>query len=257
MNLAFAAFKTLVLLLVWPPVPFLLLILVAWFRHGRRGASALLWLGVLGIWLSCTEAAGEFLTQVLLSPPPALNLARLPKGPPTAVLVLGAGVRTDSPEYGGPALKDLTGERLQYGVWLSRRTGWPLGFSGGIGWTALDQVVPESVVAAQVAITHYGVPLRWTESRSRDTRENASDSLPMLAGAGIKRVILVTHDAHMPRALRAFQAAAAPLQIEIVPAPVGLRRDAYASFADWCPSESGFARVRYAVYESLAALTGR
>lgn len=257
MHLAFASLKTLALLLVWPPVPFLLLVLLGWWRRQRRGSAWLVWLGVLGIWFSCTEAAGEFLTRVLLAPPPALSPLQVKAGPPTAVLVLGAGVSNEVPEYGGPAPKALTGERLHYGVWLARRGGWPLGFSGGIGWAALDQLRPEAEVAAVTAREHYGMSLKWAESQSRDTRENAANSLPLLARAGIKRVLLVTHDAHMPRALRAFEVASKPLGLEVVPAPLGLRRDAYGALTDWIPTESGYARVRYAVYEALAALTGR
>ena len=61
----------------------------------------------------------------------------------------------------------------------------------------------------------------------------------------------------MRRAQRAFEAAAAPLGIAIVPAPVGLRDDAFGNFDDWCPSVGGFARVRNIVYETLAWWAGR
>lgn len=257
MNLLFVAFKTLVLVLLLPPTPFLLMMLAGWYRRQRRGAFALVLTGVLGSWLSCTEGAGEFLTRTLLHPPPALNPATLAGGPPTAVLVLGAGVRNEVPEYRGPGLKPLTAERLHYGVWLARQGGWPLGFTGGIGWLALDQVKPEAEVAALSAQQHYGVTLRWAEGHARDTRENAANSLPMLAASGIRRVIVVTHDSHMPRALRAFEGVAQALDLEIIPAPLGGVAHAYGGLEDWYPTVPGYARVRYAIHEWLAALTGR
>jgi uncharacterized SAM-binding protein YcdF (DUF218 family) len=73
----------------------------------------------------------------------------------------------------------------------------------------------------------------------------------------VKQVILVTHDTHMRRALRAFEGEAAPLGVSILPAPVGLRDDALTSFSDWCPSTDGFERVRYVLYETLAWWAGR
>jgi uncharacterized SAM-binding protein YcdF (DUF218 family) len=257
LNLAFAYFKSAVLVLVWPPTPFLLLSLLAWRWRQRRWAGWLLGAALLGAWLSCTEAAGEWLTRHLLQPPPALAVAELPEGPSTAVLVLGAGIREAVPEYGRPALKPLTQERLDYGVWLARQRGWPLGFTGGIGWVAQDQIHTEAEVVARVLKEQYGLGLKWAESSARDTQENAANTLPLLHKAGVRRLILVTHDAHMPRALRAFRSIAAARDIEVVPAPLGLRADAYSSIGDWVPSEGGYARVRYVVYEGLATLTGR
>ncbi|MBV8035683.1 YdcF family protein [Roseateles sp.] len=263
MNLAldYSGFKTLVLAVVLPPAP--LLLLAAWggwrLRRGRRFGGALLALALTGVWLSGTEAAGELLSRVVgqpaLLPPSQVDALRGRQD--GAVLVLGAGVRRLAPEFGGGAPTRLTAERLAYGVWLARRSGWPLGFTGGIGWTAGQLRQPEAVIVARVAAEDYRLPLRWAEASSRDTRENAAHTLPMLAAAGVKEVILVTHETHMRRALRAFEAEAAPLGLRVLPAPVGLREDALSSFDDWCPSVDGFERVRYIAYEALAWWAGR
>lgn len=257
----YTIFKSLLLAVAMPPAPWLFM--AAWggwrLRHQRRGGGWILGLALALVWFSATEAAGELLSRALGQPEAlsAAHLAALRGSPDGAVLVLGGGVRGHAPEYGRAALKEVTAERLAYGVWLARRTGWPLGFSGGIGWAAPDLRQPEASVAARVAAEDYRLPLRWAEDRSRDTRENAANTLPLLAQAGVRQVLLVTHDAHMRRALRAFEAQAMPLGLRIVPAPVGLRDDALTSFADWCPSISGFARVRYVVYETLAWWSGR
>lgn len=252
MNFDFAALKTGALLLLLPPVPFMLLLWLAWAWRRRPRGNWCMALGLAGLWLSTTEAAGEWISQGLLSAPPALAIADVPREAGTAVLVLGAGVRRSVPEYGGPGLQELTAERLAYGVWLARQAHLPLGFSGGIGWTARDLEDSEASVAARVAAQSYQMPLRWAEDRARDTRENAANALPLLAADGIKRVLLVTHDCHMRRALRAFEAVAHPLGLKIIAAPVGLRQHPYSALSDWTPSASGFARVRYAVYEWLA-----
>lgn len=261
LALAYSGFKTLLLAALLPPAPMLLL--AAWggwrLKRGRRGGGWILGLALLLVWLSATEAAGELLSRAIGSP---IALTRVQvdalKGRTDgAVLVLGGGVHRHLPEYDAGAPKRLTAERLAYGVWLARRSGWPLAFSGGIGWTATKLRQPEADIVARVAAEDYGLPMRWIESRSRDTRENAANSLPQLAGAGVKQVLLVTDDAHMRRAVRAFEAVAAPLGVSIVPAPIGLRDDALSSFDDWCPSTEGFSRVRNGVYEMLAWWAGR
>jgi uncharacterized SAM-binding protein YcdF (DUF218 family) len=261
MAFDYSGFKTLLLAAALPPAPFL--VLAAWagwrLRRQRRGGGWLLGAALLGAWLSCTEAAGELLSRAVGLPPvlsPA-SLGALQGQTDGAVLVLGGGVRRHAPEFGAGAPSLITAERLAYGVWLARRTGWPLGFSGGIGWTATELKEPESAIVGRVAAEDYGLPLRWAEGRSRDTRENAANTLPLLSAAGVRQVILVTHDMHMRRALRAFEPEAARLGLRLLPAPVGLRDDALSSFGDWCPSVSGYGRVRYVIYETLAWWAGR
>lgn len=260
-SLDYSGFKTLLLAVALPPSP--LLLLAAWggwrLRRGRRWGAGLLGLALVGVWLSGTEAMGELLSRAVGQPaifPPG-QVDALRGRSVGAVLVLGGGVRRLAPEFGAGAPTRITSERLAYGIWLARRSGWPLAFSGGIGWTATDQTLPEALIVSRVAAEDYGLPLRWAEASSRDTRQNAAHTLPLLAAAGVKQVLLVTHDSHMRRALRAFQAEAAPLGLQVLPAPVGRREDALSSFDDWCPSVEGFARVRYVVYETLAWWAGR
>ncbi len=108
-------------------------------------------------------------------------------------------------------------------------------------------------MVARVAREEFGLPLRWAESQSRDTRENAALTLPLLKADGVRKLVLVTHDLHMPRALRAFSGQG----VEIVAAPVGLRDDAMSEIGDWFPDAEGFGRVRYAIYEWLGYRLGR
>ncbi|MGM9480380.1 YdcF family protein [Roseateles sp. NT4] len=260
-SLDYSGFKTLLLAAALPPMP--LLWLAAWggwrLRRGRRFGAALLGLAIAGIWLSGTEAAGELLSRAVglptaLAPDRVDALRGRQDG---AVLVLGGGVKRHAPEFGAGAPSPITAERLAYGVWLARRSGWPLAFSGGIGWTATELREPEAAIISRVAAQDYGLPLRWAEASSRDTRENAAHTLPLLAASGVKQVVLVTHETHMRRAVRAFETEAAPLGMTILSAPVGLREDALGGFDDWCPSVEGFARVRYVVYETLAWWAGR
>ena len=227
-------------------------------RRHRRTGSALFAASLLTLWLACTDGAAQWLALNLVKTPPALSpdaIEGLRKQQAqrhdVGVLVLGGGVRHFTPEYDGPSLNTITAERFKYGVWLARQTNAPLGFSGGIGWSARHLKVSEASVVERTAREDFKLPLRWAEDRSRDTRENAALSLTLLKADGIKTLVLVTHDMHMPRAERAFVAAAAG-QMNIVVAPVGLQRDAMSELGDWMPSGDGLSRVRYAIYEWLA-----
>jgi uncharacterized SAM-binding protein YcdF (DUF218 family) len=255
-------FKPLLLVLLLPPVPWLLLVLIAagLLRRHRQAGRGLLALASLGLWLSCTEGAAQWLAQRLLKPPPALSTEaiaalRSESRSDVAVLVLGAGARSFVPEYAGPDLKPLSLERLRYGIWLARQIKAPLGFSGGIGWGAGPAAQSEAASAERTAEQEFGLPLKWAEGRSRDTRENASYSVALLKADGIKKLLLVTNDLHMPRSLRAFNQAAMG-QIEIIPAPIGAQRDLPTDLQDWCPSNEGILRMRYAVYEWLGSIAG-
>lgn len=266
MNLAALLYdvKPLLLLLVLPPVPLLVLILMGagLLRRHRHLGRTVLTLGVLGLWFSSCDITGDWLADHGVHAPRALSGDRLAAlrvesqaQRNVAVLVLGGGARSLSPEYLGPSLRAISLERLRYGVWLARHLSAPLGFSGGIGWNAQKLKQSEASVAEKTAKEEYGLPLTWAEGRSRDTRENAELSLALLKADGIKKIVLVTHDLHMPRAQQAFVEAAQG-QIEIVAAPVGAPTDLPADIGDWLPSDTGFARVRYAIYEWLGRKAG-
>lgn len=257
----YSVFKTLFLVAVLPPVP--MLVLAAWggwrLKRRKRFGGWMVGLALLLVWLSATGGAAELLSRAAHLPPPLSpqQVQAMKTQKDGAVLVLGGGVNGFAPEYNGGSPRQRTAERLAYGVWLAKRTGWPLGFTGGVGWTARRPRLPESVIVARVAKEDYGLPLRWMEANSRDTRENAANTLPILAAAGVKQVVLVTDDAHMKRAVRAFEGVAAPLNIRIVPASIGVEFDGVSAFGDWVPSVEGFSRTRNLIYEMLAWWSGR
>lgn len=255
--------KPFLLALLQPPAPLLILVLLGaglLRRHPRPG-RLLLGAGVLGLWLAFTEIGADGLKRLLLAPSPALDDQSLSQlrgqARPTAVLVLGGGALREQPEYGGPSLKPLTLERLRYGVWLARRGDWPLGFSGGPSGELRGSGASEASLAQQSASQEFMQPLRWAEDRSMDTRANARLSLPLLRRDGVQRVLLVTHELHMPRALRAFREVAAEQGMEIVPAPLGLRPSTPYSLADWFPSSEAIRKTRYVIYEWLGMISGR
>ena len=248
--------------LLLPPVPWLVLTLIgARLILWRRGWG---WLMVIaataGIWLSACSAVGEWLQDALLSPPPALAAERIAtlrremaSRQSVAVVVLGGGRESSAPEYGVASLSPLALERLRFGVWLGRQTGAPIMFSGGLAHAA-QPGASEADVAAEIAGREFGLPLRWIESRSRDTRENAQYASLVLKENRIAHVVVVTHGWHMPRALRAFREASTRVGAtwELVPAPMGLAARVERPTLRWVPSSEGFLLVRAVWREKLA-----
>ena len=257
------SWKPVLTALALPPVPLLLLMLLgARLILSRRGLGWLLvLLGAVGIWLSACTGVSEWLSRAVLHPPPALSkdaIARLKTEakaqPGVTILVLGGGVDAQAPEYGGASLSRLSLERLRYGVWLARETGAPLAFTGGTGW-ASEGGTSEAEVAERIAAREFGLPLKWIETQSRDTRQNAIRSVALLRKSGTTRAVLVTHGWHMPRALRLFDEAAAGT-VEFVPASMGMADSSELPALDWIPSARGSEGGRHVLREMLGRVAG-
>ena len=259
-SLGLESWKPLLGALLLPPIPLLLMILIGarlMFRR-RLLAWSLVLLGVMGTWATTTTALTVGLTQWLLKPPPALldvQIAELKRAPRTAIVVLGGGRRLLAPEYGVSTLHNRGIERLRYGMWLSKETGLPMAFSGGVA-NGAPAGPTEAEIAARIAEREFGRPLRWTETESRDTRENALRTVALLEPQGIDRIVLVTHGYHMPRALRNFQRAAEGRKLTIIAAPMGMRGSSQLSTNDWLPSANGFDGTRIVLHEWFGRLFG-
>lgn len=286
------SYKPVLTALALPPVPFLVLIVMgARLILPRRGLGySLLMLGVLGLWAASCNVSALWLQNHVLKPPlPLIGEARerlaqtgrtyssrqaqaQRRGnptienlvPPAAIIVLGSGLEPLAPEYGTAELTEHSASRLRYGVWLSRQTGLPLGFSGGVGWgqQGRGQGAPEADIAARVSAQQFGLPLHWVENASSDTRANANNTVAMLAEQGVSEIVLVTDAFHMPRAKRVFVEAAQraigvhpewPL-IKVTPAPTGYWRAGERPLLDWLPSMDGANNVSRALRECLGLL---
>lgn len=258
------SWKPVLTALVLPPVPLLVLILVgARLLPARRWIGHLLiWTCVFGLWFGSLVAVAEWLGAQALRIPPALAPAqvaeleaRVAAREPVAIVVLGGGQETRAPEYAAPNLGMWSLERLRYGLWLSRKTGAPVGYSGGVGWAGDASEPAEAQVAARLAERDFERRLRWTETASRDTRENARRMLAMLRRDGIREIVLVTHAWHLPRALHAFEQAAGG-DMRITPAPMGMAPRIERPVLRWLPSAEGFTLMRQVLREWLGRLAG-
>jgi uncharacterized SAM-binding protein YcdF (DUF218 family) len=121
-------------------------------------------------------------------------------------------------------------------VRLQRATGLPVLASGGNGEAAAIKLQLER---------DFGVPVRWTEGESLTTEENALFSAKILAGAGIQKILLVTHALHMPRAQRLFSGAG----LEVIAAPTNFSSAVALRWTDFWPSAEGRRTSQSALHE--------
>ena len=236
--------KKLVSLLVLPPLAPLLLIgagLLLLHRRPRLG-RVLAWGGLALALLLITPVSVRLMLAGLESTPPLPpEAARSAQ----AIVILGGGQRRHAPEYGGATVNRLSLERLRYGARLARHSGLPILVTGG----APTGEVAEALLMKDALERDFGLKVAWTETASLDTRDNARYSATILKDAGIARVLLVTHAAHMPRAAAEFHAAG----IEVIPAPTAWLGGPGGNeeVLDFMPSASAAYAGWYAVHEWL------
>jgi len=237
--------KAILKALVLPPGGPLLLALVGLALIGRyrRFGRVLALAGVLSLLaLALPVVAAALISLVDDSPP--LDMTRAASA--QAVVILGGGTRPGAPEYGGDTMSRLTLERVRYGARVARQTHLPVIVVGGRSDPAR---ATEAKVMRDALENEYGVAVRWTEDRSRNTHENAVNAAAILHADGVRRVVLVAHGFDMPRATAEF----ADAGIETIPAPTGiagLMRE--GSWGDYVPTVEAMQRSYYALYELLA-----
>jgi uncharacterized SAM-binding protein YcdF (DUF218 family) len=196
--------------LVLPPTVLVVLTLIGLALLRRRRALAL------------TLIIGSQLLLLAVSTPVvAMALARTLEPPPVtaqqleraqAIVILAGGNNRGAPEWGGETVKTYTLQRLRYGARLAHETGLPILVTGG---TPPGGRRAEADLMREVLQKEYGLDVRWIETASRTTGENARLTAGILAKDRIIRVALVTDAIHMPRSRQAFEAAG----LEVIACP--------------------------------------
>ena len=233
--------------LVFPPGNVLLLGIVALFLRGGKRRLVFAAAFVL-LYLQSAPATVDALTAPLERYPP-LSLDHLPAA--DAIVVLAGGRYRSAPEYGRDSASAQSLERLQYAADVERASGLPLVISGG---SVQGEPDAESAIMADVLRGTFGLDTEIvTETRSRNTAENALYTKGLLDAHGWHRALLVTHARDMPRALMMFEQAG----IAVIPAP--LRFDTRPDsgpmvVGDWLPSAKSMYQFREACHEYVGLL---
>jgi uncharacterized SAM-binding protein YcdF (DUF218 family) len=159
-----------------------------------------------------------------------------------AIVVFGADANTFAPEFGGASLGALSLERVRYAAWLAQRSNLPVLLSGGV---PAQGIAPLAQLMATTLEDEFGVPARWRESRSADTRENARFSADILRAEGLERIVLVTHARHLPRALSACRDAG----LKARGAGTGWREFSALEWRSCMPSARALRESSWAIHE--------
>jgi uncharacterized SAM-binding protein YcdF (DUF218 family) len=195
-----------------PPLALGWVLLLAWLLMRRRPRTArwLLGAALVSGYLAATPLVGDYLMYRFVD-----DHAPAAAGAPQAIVVLGGG-RGLAFDANGRVLEGFpagaTLDRLLTGAHLQKLTGLPVLVTGGKS-DGYDP--PEGAVMRDSLMRDFAVPVRWAETASRNTVENASFSAPLLHGAGVKTIFLVTNEFHMRRARLLFEAQG----FDVVPVP--------------------------------------
>ena len=243
MTILLTWIKFLVKVLVLPPAGPMLVTLVgiAIERRRPRAGRVLMLSGVFALVLLSIPAIGGLLVRGLDRSPPLVANAALDA---QAIVILGGGTRPYAPEYRGATLSAISLERIRYGARVARATGLPVLVSGG----AIRDGPPEALLMRNALVGEFGVPVRWMETRARNTHENAVRSAALLKASGVSRIVLVGHSFDFPRTRNEFEAAG----IAVTPAPIGIPPSVPTALGDFVPSAAGLTLSYYALYEILA-----
>ncbi len=236
----------LISLFLLPPLNLLLAALLGLLltRTYPRLGHTLLLSSLALLWLCSTPYFAEGALRLLEGQPKAVDTQAQPAD---AIVVLGGGTYFRAPEYGADTVSAATLVRLRYAARLQRETSKPVLVTGG---KPLGNDLPETQQMKFVLEQEFNVPVRWVEDASDNTFENARYSHQLLQQAGIKRIYLVTHAWHNPRATRAFQAAG----FEVVPAPTGFTTRYRTDLLSFLPRAEGLRDSTIFLHELIGLL---
>ena len=232
--------------LLLPPAS-LILLFVAGLMVGRRYPMLGKWLrggAVLLLYVLSTGCGSWLLAHPLETLEPVLDASQA-GARAQAIVVLTAGRIKRSPEYGNRNVPDFDAlERMTYSAHLARVSGLPLLVTGGTISTARDDEAL-ALGMARLFNSAFGLPVRWTETRSTNTAENASMSALLLKRDGITRVVLVTDAMHMRRARIAFERQG----LTVIPGPTFYVAARPFNPGELMPVVENLRRSYYALYE--------
>jgi uncharacterized SAM-binding protein YcdF (DUF218 family) len=162
-----------------------------------------------------------------------------------AIVILGGGTYYDAPEYGGDTVTENSLVRCRYGARLARESRLPVLVTGGVVYGGRAEARSMEALLKD----EFGVPVRFVEDASRDTRENAALSAQLLKAAGLTRIALVSHAFHLPRAVPLFEAQG----LTVIPAPTAFTTERSSAWEQILPSARALRNMAFFIHEWLGS----
>jgi len=236
--------KKIILSLVLPPSSLVLFaatgVIVS--RYRPRFGKFLIGMSLFGLLVLSTPWVAGSLIQSLQKFPP-ISDEQLAKC--QAIVVLAGGVYRDAREYGGDTIGNVSLERLRYALYLSKLSGVPVLATGG----APEGGIAEAVTMRISAETDFGQKIRWIEDQSLDTSSSARLSALLLKEVDVRKIALVSHAWHLPRATANFET----FGMVVVPAPMGFSVSTTEHWS-FLPSASALSVSSRALHEWLGIM---
>jgi uncharacterized SAM-binding protein YcdF (DUF218 family) len=230
-----------------PPLSLLLLLALGIVLLNRRHklAKALIF-AVFGLlWVASTPYFAEEALHLLEAQTSPLDIRGQNAD---AIVILGGGTYFHAPEYAGQdTIGDAALVRLRYGAKLQRETGKPILVTGG---KPLGNSGSEAQQMRLSLEQDFRVPVHWTEDESDNTFENAHHSFHILQQAGIRKIYLVTHAWHMPRAAEVFRRAG----FEVIEAPTAFTTRYRTDLLTFLPQAGSLYGSRIFMHEVIGLL---
>ncbi|BBJ00316.1 membrane protein [Ferrigenium kumadai] len=230
-----------------PPLSLLLVLALGIFLLYRRkkSAKAVLLTALALLWLASTPYVAESGLHLLEE---RTSIPDIQRQQADAIVILGGGTYFHAPDYAGQdTVSEPTLVRLRYGARLQRETGKPILVSGGKPHgNQLSEAQQMKVALEQ----DFRIPVRWTEDTSDNTFENAHHSFRMLQQQGIRKIYLVTHGWHMPRAAEVFRRAG----FEVVEAPTAFTTRYRTDLLAFLPRAESLVDSKIFVHEAIGLL---
>ncbi|HAA92520.1 MAG TPA: YdcF family protein [Rhodospirillaceae bacterium] len=215
-------------------------------RHPFIGA-ALIFLSTLGLFAFSTPMISNSL-MLSLAQHKALVVADAKRG--EAIVLLSGGLYRDAPEYGRDSISSSSLFRARYAAYLHKRTDLPIAVVGG---KLPNTKRSEASTIVEVLRDDFHIEVKWREDSAEDTWSSAARLAPMLAAEGVKRIVLVTHLLHMPRAELAFERKG----FEVLAAPTGFISKPGFDVMSLLPSAGALSSSSWAMKEWFGRLVYR
>jgi len=228
--------------LILPPIGPIIICLIAivFKRYFPKLSHLLLASGLIILYISSTPLF-PYLISIPLGSIPEHNIAQNLKGS-EAIVILGGGIRPQAVEFGKKdTIQGHALSRLRYGAYLHHSSNLPILVSGGRTKTKTS----EAAAMADYLIKETNTPVKWMETESINTRQNAENTWDIMNKEGIKTIVLVTNSYHMRRATLEFT----KVGFNVLQAPTIFQTNSNISIWSFLPSAGGISATNRYLHE--------